>query len=250
MGDYFSTQAADYSRYRPAYPPELYQALLPLVANKGRAWDCGTGNGQVAGALAAHFEQVLATDLSANQISQALAPSNVSFSVATAEQSGLADHSIDLITVGQAIHWFDFAAFWAECRRVARPGAILAFWTYGLASAGLPNNYEQQYHTDVVGPYWPPGREHVDCLYQSIQPPFACVAEQTLALKLHWNLEHYLGYLGSWSATQRYREALGQDPVAVAEKQLQPVWGSGEREINWPLALKVYAISPAAKAGE
>lgn len=243
MGDYFSTQAADYSRYRPEYPAALYQRLLPLVPSHGRAWDCGTGNGQVAAVLAADFSEVIATDISASQIAESSAPSNVAFAVATAEQSGLEAHSIDLITVGQAIHWFDFEAFWAECQRVARPGAVLAFWTYGLACAGLPDSFEQHYHTDIVGPYWPPGREHVDVLYESIKPPFRCLADEALTLKLDWSLAHYLGYLSSWSATQKYRESLGSDPVLLAQEKLQSIWGEGEREINWPLALKVYEIS-------
>lgn len=245
MGDYFSAQAADYSRYRPDYPAALYQQLLPWVANRGCAWDCGTGNGQVAAALAPHFATVRATDLSAEQIAQGeiAAADNVAFSVARAEQSGLEDHSVDLIAVGQAIHWFDFEAFWAECQRVAKPAAVLAFWTYGLASAGLPDNFEQHYHSDIVGPYWPPGREHVDALYQSIKPPFKCLADEALTLNLNWSLAHYLGYLSSWSATQRYREARGEDPVLIAQQKLQSIWGEGEREINWPLALKVYEIS-------
>lgn len=242
MGDYFSKQAADYSRYRPDYPAALYQALWPHVNNWGNAWDCGTGNGQVARVLAPRFETVHATDLSAAQITEAAAPDNVCFSVATAEQSGLAAGSVDLITVGQAIHWFDLDAFWQECRRLARPGAVLAFWTYGLASAGLPDRFESRYHGDIVGPYWPPGREHVDCLYESIQAPFPCLSEQRLRLQLRWGLEHYLGYLSSWSATQKYRQQTGEDPVALARQMLGGVWGESERDIDWPLALKIYVI--------
>jgi len=246
MGDYFSKQAEAYSRYRPEYPAELYQRLLPLVPNRGTLWDCGTGNGQVAKALAAKFEQVVATDLSAKQIAEAAAPANVRFAVATAENSGLADQSVDLITVGQAVHWFDFEAFWKECRRVAKSGAVLAFWTYGLADAGLPDDYERHYHSNIVGPYWPPGREHVDCLYQSIQPPFDCLADELLSLDLRWSLSQFLGYLSSWSATQAYQEARGEDPVAKAEVELASRWGEGKRDIRWPLALKVYSLGVAA----
>lgn len=246
MGDYFSKQAASYSRYRPEYPEALYERLMPLVPNRGRAWDCGAGTGQVARVLAKHFGEVLATDLSAAQIEQAQGPENVTFSVATAEQSGLAGNGVDLIVVGQAIHWFDFEAFWQECRRVAKPNAVLAFWTYGLADAGLPDNFERHYHSDVVGAYWPPGREHVDCLYRSIQAPFTLLADDTLTLELDWSLEHYLGYLASWSATQRYRDQLGKDPLAAVSAKLVEHWAagpsSGMRHIRWPLALKVYSL--------
>lgn len=246
MGDYFSKQATSYSRYRPEYPDTLYERLMPLVPNRGRAWDCGTGSGQVARVLAAYFEEVQATDLSAAQIEQAQGPENVTFSVATAEQSGLADNSVDLIVVGQAIHWFDFEAFWQECRRVAAPNAVLAFWTYGLADAGLPDDFERHYHSDVVGPYWPAGREHVDALYSSIHAPFKRLADEMLTLELNRTLEHYLGYLDSWSATQRYRDQLGEDPLAAVKSQLAEHWAvgldSGLRHIQWPLALKVYSL--------
>lgn len=243
MGDHFSKQAADYSRYRPEYPSALYEALLPMVENRSAAWDCGTGNGQVARVLATHFAHVYATDLSAAQLEQAKAPANVAFSLATAEQSGLAENSVDLITVGQAIHWFDFDAFWQECRRVAKPNAVLAFWTYGLARAGLPNDFERYYHSEKVGDYWPPGREHVDCLYESIQPPFECLLNKQLSLNLEWGVEHFLGYLSSWSATQKYREKKGNDPVAEVRPELSEIWGEGNRQITWPLALKLYRIS-------
>lgn len=243
MGDYFSTQAVDYSRYRPDYPGVLYEQLLSLVPNRGAAWDCGTGNGQVAKVLAGHFDHVVATDISQSQLAEASAPENVEFAVATAEASGLASASVDLITVGQAIHWFDFERFWQECRRVAKPNAVLAFWTYGLAQAGLPDNFESYFHGEVVGPYWPPGREHVDCLYDSIEVPFPLLLDQTLSLDLQWDLEHYLGYLSSWSATQAYRAKTGEDPIQLAAEKLQTAWSPQERrQIVWPLKLKLYSL--------
>lgn len=242
MGDYFSKQSQDYSRYRPDYPASLYQQLLPLVAGRQCAWDCGTGNGQVARVLASTFATVEATDLSAAQIANASGPSNVCFRVATAEQSGLAAKSVDLITVAQAIHWFNFDAFWQECQRVAKPGAVLAFWTYGLASAGLPNDFERTYHSEKVGAYWPPGREHVDCLYESIKPPFPCLLDTQLPLSLEWDLAHFLGYLSSWSATQNYRDQHHADPVQEVSDELASLWGEGTRQITWPLALKVYRL--------
>ena len=64
--DRFSTQAAAYARYRISYPAALYAWLLPQVPGRRRAWDCATGNGQVAAVLARHFEHVAATDLSPN----------------------------------------------------------------------------------------------------------------------------------------------------------------------------------------
>ena len=68
MKDNFSGHSSDYARYRPAYPDALFAFIYERLACFDAAWDCGTGNGQVAGRLAERFDRVYATDLSANQL--------------------------------------------------------------------------------------------------------------------------------------------------------------------------------------
>ena len=114
--DRFSAQAAQYARYRIDYPPELYAWLLPQVAVRIRAWDCATGNGQVAAVLAQYFEEVEATDLSESQLAQAPLLPNVHYRVAKAESTPFPDERFDLITVGQAVHWFEEPAWHREAR--------------------------------------------------------------------------------------------------------------------------------------
>ena len=123
--DHFSRQAQGYTQFRPRYPRELSQYLGSLVARRQRAWDCGCGNGQAAAGLAEMFDEVIATDPSARQIAEAEPTANVTYLVATAEDCPLESHSVDLIAVAQALHWFDLPRFYAEVRRVGRRSGVL-----------------------------------------------------------------------------------------------------------------------------
>ena len=122
--DHFSGHALDYRAFRPAYPPELFAFLAHSAPARDLAWDCGTGNGQAAIGLAEHFASVFATDASAEQIKNAARHPKIEYAVAPAEQCPLADHSADLITVTQALHWFHLDRFYAEVRRVVPAGRL------------------------------------------------------------------------------------------------------------------------------
>ena len=123
--DHFSTVAQDYARFRPGYPAALFSTLAGLAPTRDLAWDCATGNGQAAVHLAGHFARVVATDLSQEQLGRAIAAPRIVFRRAGAEESGLDPSSVDLITVAQAVHWFDFDRFDAEARRVLVPRGVL-----------------------------------------------------------------------------------------------------------------------------
>jgi len=183
--DRFSAQAAQYARYRIDYPSELYSWLMPQVGGRGRAWDCATGNGQVAAVLANYFTEVEATDLSASQLAQAASHPNVHYQVATAEHTPFPDQYFDLITVGQAVHWFDQAAYHREVRRVARPGAILAEWGYGLAQVGEPalDALILRFHNETLRPYWDDNRWHVIDEYARLPFPFEPVQRARFAVQ-------------------------------------------------------------------
>jgi hypothetical protein len=236
--DRFSAQAAQYARYRIDYPPELYAWLLPQVANHLRAWDCATGNGQVAVVLAQHFRDVEATDLSASQLAEAPKLPNVRYQVATAEHSPFPDDYFDLITVGQAVHWFDSETYHREVRRVAGPGATLAEWGYGLgqtADAEL-DALIRRFHDDTVGPYWDANRWHVLDEYARIPFPFARVRRARFDVCKQWSAAWYLDYLRTWSAVANYsRQHEGADAVLLVAEELTQLWGAGEREIVFPV---------------
>ena len=105
--DHFSGHSADYSEFRPTYPDALFAGLAHACAATELAWDCATGSGQAAVGLSHYFDKVIATDASANQVAQAEAAPGVEYRVSRAEQTDFAAASFDLISVAQALHWFD-----------------------------------------------------------------------------------------------------------------------------------------------
>lgn len=240
--DHFSEHAKDYARFRPTYPDSLYTFLADAVTARGLAWDCATGNGQAAVGLAKHFERVIATDASRPQIVQALAHPRVEYRVAEATQSGLADASVDLVTIAQALHWFDTPTFYAEVRRVLTPAGVCAAWGYGLMRiAPAIDAVVDHYYRDVVGPYWPPERVHLDAGYATLGFPFAEIAAPPFAMQATWPLAGLLGYLATWSATKRYVQILGMDPLDRVSGDLTRAWGPADvtHLVTWPLYLRV-----------
>lgn len=240
--DHFAPVAASYADFRPRYPRELFAWLATLVPRRELAWDCAAGSGQASADLAEHFARVVATDASRAQIGAAAPHPRIDYRVAPAEASGLADGSVDLVTVAQALHWFDLAGFYAEVRRVLRPGGVLAVWTYGVLTieGAEADRLVQQFYHDTVGPYWPPERAHVENGYRSLAFPFTELAAPSFAMEVRWALPQLLGYFRSWSATGRFAAARGCDPVTTLAAQLGPFWGEGElRRVTWPLALRV-----------
>lgn len=111
MKNIFSSSPGQYAKYRPDYPQALFDFIYPLLSNKECAWDCGTGNGQLAIELAKEFRKVKATDISEEQLQHAFTADNVEYSVQAAESTCFEDNSFDLITVAQAVHWFEIDKF-------------------------------------------------------------------------------------------------------------------------------------------
>jgi SAM-dependent methyltransferase len=240
--DHFSRQAAQYQASRPGYPTELFAFLAALTPARDLALDCATGNGQAAWGLAAHFDKVIATDLSAAQLVLGRPHPRVHYAAATAERLPIADRSVDLVAVAQALHWFDLPAFYAEIGRIARPGAVVAAWSYGLTRVAPEiDQVVARLYTEIVGAYWPPERLLVESGYPDLPFPFEPIATPTLGLRADWPLERLLGYLASWSAVQRYKDAIGTDPLRLVRDALGTAWGdaAATRSIHWPLVLRV-----------
>lgn len=237
--DHFSRQTAAYRAFRPRYPAALFDWLRTLTPTAHLAWDCGCGTGQASADLAQRFARVLATDLSAAQLAAAPTTAGVSYAAARADAAPLAGARVDLTTVAQALHWFDLDAFYAEVRRVTRPGGALACWSYGrcaLAETGLDGSF-QAFYDEVAGPHWPAERHHVETGYRDLAFPFARIAPPAFALRVEWTLQDVLGYVASWSASVRFEQATGR----VAAEELASRWRHEDLSrrvgVRWPLTI-------------
>ncbi|PLX63126.1 class I SAM-dependent methyltransferase [Sedimenticola selenatireducens] len=241
--DHFSKDSTAYSQYRPGYPPDLFEYLASLTKTRHIAWDCATGSGQAAYQLAGYYDRVIATDASSSQIAATTSHDNIDYRVATAEQSGIDDASVDLVTVAQALHWFDLKAFFDEVRRVVKPGGVIAVWSYNLLkiAPGIDPVIDRLYHDTLQG-YWPEERERVERGYGDIPFPFTPVSTMPVfSMTADWSLPHLLGYLGTWSAVQRMIQETGHNPVEQIGQALTRIWGDPDkpRPVAWPLSIRV-----------
>lgn len=236
--DHFSHDSQSYKSARPTYPNELFEWLAAVSPTRERAWDCACGNGQASVPLAMHFSEVIATDASRAQIEAAEQAENVNYQVAPADRSGLQQASIDLVTVAQAAHWFDHEAFHTEAMRVLKPGGVLAVWCYGLhrVTPAIDDTIDR-FYTEIVGPYWPPERAHVDENYTNLPFPFPKMATPTLAMSHEWTIDQMLAYLDTWSSVKEYRQANRADPIDLIRDSLAETWGGGTQEVTWPLTV-------------
>lgn len=247
LKDNFSSQASTYARFRPVYPPELYEFLLSLVQDRAIAWDCGCGNGQVAGVLAEYFDQVEATDISQKQLEHAIQKPNIHYQLAPAEKTNLKTGSVNLVTVAQAVHWFNFDAFYSEVNRVSTPGSIIAIWCYSLLTINKPvDEIIMNLYSDTLGDqYWDAERHYIDEHYQTIPFPIEDIPAPEFSIRISWTFDHLIGYLNSWSAVQHYIRKNGENPVTQISSRLKEAWGEQEKlEIEFPLFSRIGRIKP------
>lgn len=239
--DHFSGVSANYAAFRPSYPEALFVWLASVAPSGRHAWDCATGSGQAALGLARHFGRVTATDASHEQIAAAAPHPRIEYRTAAAENSGMESGSVDLVTVAQALHWFDIGRFFREAERVLVPGGVLAVWAYGpvtVEGAETGATVEEFYHSEM-GPYWPEERSMVDAGYAGIELPMTELKHPAFSMSVSWKREELLGYIRTWSAVSRFIAKNGCDPVAGLEKRLFPYWNDNScRTVAWPLTLK------------
>jgi SAM-dependent methyltransferase len=243
--DYFSKQAAAYAAFRPTYPPELYEFVFARLRQHDSVWDCATGNGQVAQSLAKHFQHVYATDISQKQLNEAVRMPNVTYSISPAEKTNFNDNQFDLITVGQALHWFDLTRFYAEVKRVGKPDALLACWGYGLLRVeDTIDRIITDYYGNIVGPYWDDARKLVEDEYRTLAFPFEEVGTPKFFIIATWTISQLMGYIETWSATQKYMKVQSNNPVPALVRELEQHWKPNEvRIVKFPVFLRLGRVA-------
>lgn len=240
FADHFSQQAAEYTRYRPHYPRELFDYLASLCPQHDRALDVATGNGQAAIALAHHFEQVIGCEPSLAQLHNAQRQHDIDYLCSTAEQLPFTDNTFDLICVAQAAHWFDHARFNHEATRLLKPDGILAIWGYGLFSiAPTIDALIHDYYANTLKDYWPRERHWIEQGYSGLPFPFPRLDTPAFHIQAQWDLPEVIGYLATWSATRRYIADHNTNPLIELESQLSQHWSEATqtRTAYWPIHL-------------
>jgi len=242
--DYFSKQSDVYVKYRPLYPDALFAWLATLALKHDAAWDCGTGNGQAAIGLAGHFGKVIATDPSESQIANCLPHSKVEYRVAKAENSGIAPQSVDICTVANALHWFDFEIFYDEVNRIVKPCGIIAAWTYALPSVSTTvDAVIRHFHDVVLGDYWLAENRLIENQYKTIPFPFEEIPAPEFVYQKRLTRQDLLGYFRTWSAVQRYIDRNGRNPIDEIIARLHDAWpNDSEKTFTWHLTLKAGRI--------
>jgi|CXWL01.1.fsa_nt_gi SAM-dependent methyltransferase len=255
--DHFSERAPGYAIYRPTYPRELVDYLSDLTIGasaqssispgeiliRGTAWEAGCGSGQLTHVLAERFERVIATDASADQIAQARPHPRAEYRVARADASGLPDHAADLAIAAQAAHWFDLDAYYAEVRRVVRPGGFVALVVYGIHVTDDPHidRIVKHFYGQILGPFWPPQRRFVEEGYQTMPFPFDEISSPRFEMRAEWTLAEMLGYVQTWSAVGALARTKGRAEIDAFREEVSIAWGNSQtkRTIRWPLSMRL-----------
>lgn len=239
LKDNFSQGSQYYSKYRPGYPDQVFDYIKSHLSKTTLAWDCGTGNGQVAGRLAEFFDRVEATDISKNQLKNAVKRDNINYSLQPAEKTGFRDDQFDLVVCAQAVHWFDFEQFFSEVRRCLKADGLVLLMGYGLFRSNPgTNKIIQNFYKEIIGPFWDEERKYLEEEYLTIPFPFKEIETPKFKQTYYWTIEHLLGYLRTWSAVKHFEKSQKKDPVSMIENDLREAFGE-QNEINFPIFLRL-----------
>ncbi len=239
---FYDWDVDSYARHRPTYPETLFASIAARCPRHRAVWDCAAGSGQASVGLKAHFQRVIATDLSFGQIRAAPSVSRLQRVVCNGLAAPFRGRRFDLVTVAQALHWFPHQEFFAEVARVAS-GGTLAAWNYGLFRVNPEiDAIMGNFYRTVVGPYWPPERRHIENDYAEITFPFGPTEIVATEMTRGWGHAEVQAYVGTWSAVRIYRSERDRDPLPLLGERLASAWGDGKRAITWPISVHICRV--------
>ncbi len=237
--NHFNNDTGQYLLCRPDYPVALFDYLEQIVNSDVTVWDCGTGNGQAAKALADRFAKVIATDINQAQLDVAVKAPNIEYICTSAEGTPIAAGSIGLITIAQALHWFNFPLFYEEVKRVGAAESIIVAWCYSLGSfdRSIDVPIKRLYYDILGSEFWPKERFYIDEQYKTIPFPFQLLNVPEFTIRKLINFDQLIGYLSTWSAVKEFQKRQQQNPLELVLDDLKLQWGDPDNqyEIVWPL---------------
>ncbi|KAG0207283.1 hypothetical protein BGX28_001440 [Mortierella sp. GBA30] len=250
--------SARYQSFRPGYNNNFFKMIYNYHGkHNGQfdvAVDVGTGTGQVASVLAEKFKHVHGVDASATMLASAVQKPNISYHVTKGEDlSVLPNSSVDVLTVAQALHWFDHPKFFSEVKRVLKPHGTFAavgysFVTFEKYPRASKRIYDLGDQPDQLGTYWDQGRLILDNLYKCIDVPMQNVERhyfphhaQGLAPVMtdRVTMNHFRNYIKTWSSYKNYCEKHPERPDIVdqtidAIMEEENLKDDDEIDITWP----------------
>jgi ubiquinone/menaquinone biosynthesis C-methylase UbiE len=243
--DNFSSKSKEYSFSRPVYPDDLFAFLSDITPNHDLVWDCATGNGQAAIGLCKYFKKTIASDASESQIDNKFERENITYKVFPAEKAILPNNSFDLVTVAQAVHWFDFDKFYEEVKRVSKKDGEgrIALWGYEMHEINPKiDKVSERLNVDgdILGDSWPEEIKYIDEGYRTLPFPFKEIDTPKFGMNTKWNMYQLFNYMKTWSAVKKYHMEKKSDPLDLVREDIKNLWGeeSEEKLVTWKINLR------------
>lgn len=242
----FASEGASYAVGRPIYPDSLYSWIADQSGQRKLVWDCGAGSGQASHGLARHFDRVIATDSSLEQLNHAQSHPRISFLHCSAEMPDDAVRGFNAVCGACAVHWFDLEAFYKNVRRLASRNAVIAVWTYEWPWTDSSEvNEELAFIKDkMLDDYWPVQSSLYLNHYKDLTFPFQQITPPTFHCSVGSSLDDLCRFIFTWSPIKRYIAANGFASLDRIRSRLETAWLAHppDGQLTLPLYMKVGRI--------
>lgn len=164
-----------------------------------------------------------------------------------AENTNLQENSVNLITVAQAVHWFDFERFYQEVRRVGTRNGIIAVWSYGMHKIDSEIDKMSEKLTvggEVLGNYWPQETKYVKEDYKTIPFPFEEIDVPKFEMSITWSFDDLFVYMETWSSVKRAQKLKNYNPLNLVKEDMKNLWGKDDEQklVRWIINLRIGVI--------